>query len=255
MRSLILFASLLLAGQAWAQVPIFEPTMTITSIGLVDSPIGEEVDKIIDGTTGTKFLDFELDDGMGFTVELGFSAIATQIEIWTANDFPVRDPMNFEVLGSNDGSSFVSIDTGTLDCIPDRFFSRLIPLKNTIDFQYYQINFTNACDPSGGAGIPSIQLSEVQLYGEVLSTADLSLSEGVKIYPNPVTDYFTVDYAGADPITRMELFDMQGRQMGAVESNDPSAMIRIDMAQFPTGVYFVKIHTDRASTVKRVIRK
>ena len=255
MRSLFLFASLLLAGQAWAQVPIFEPTMTITSIGLVDSPIGEEVDKIIDGTTATKFLDFELDDGMGFTVELGFSAIATQIEIWTANDFPVRDPMDFEVLGSNDGSSFVSLDTGTLECIPDRFFSRLLPLKNTIDYQYYQINFTNACDPSGGTGIPSIQLSEVQLYGEVLSTADLSLSDGVKVYPNPATDYFTIDYGGGDPITKMELFDMQGRKIGSLESDNSQGLLQFNVSQYPSGLYFVKIQTDNASTVKRLLVK
>lgn len=253
MRRIIFFWALLGCHTLWAQAPIFEPTMTITEFGIVNSPLGEEVDKIIDGTTATKFLDFELLDGMGFTVELGFSAIATQIEIWTANDFPERDPMNFEVLGSNDGSTFVSVATGTLDCIADRFFSRILNLDNTIDFQYYQINFTDACDPSGGAGIPSIQLSEVQLYGEILAVADTALEEALKLFPNPTQDEFVLNYTGLEPLTAANLFDVQGRKIMELELENIINGQSINVSQLPTGLYFVRLQTAQALAVKRLI--
>lgn len=253
MRLSLLTCLFLWASFSFAQAPIFDPGMTITGIGVIDSPVGEEVDKIIDGTTATKFLDFELADGMGFTVDLGgVSAIATQMEVWTANDFPVRDPMNFEILGSNDGSSFVSLDTGTIDCITDRFFLRTFKLTNTIDFQYYQINFTNACDPSGGTGIPSMQLAEVQLLGEVLSVPDNVLNQAVKLYPNPALDHFILDYSGVDPITELELFDIQGRRVMSFDAEGIQTRSSFEVAQHPAGIYFLHIGTDSARTVKRL---
>jgi len=92
--------------------------MSITGFGLIDSPFGGEVDKIIDGTSATKFIDFELGDGMGFTVDTGGTmSTVISIDLTTANDFEVRDPIYFEVLGSTDSTTFTSIATGTVDCI------------------------------------------------------------------------------------------------------------------------------------------
>ena len=109
MKKRLPFFALFFACTCFAQEPIFDPSMVIYGLGTVDSPIGEEVDKIIDGNVNTKFLDFELGDGMGLTVNLGgTAAIASSIELTTANDFPERDPVEFEVLGSNDATNYTT---------------------------------------------------------------------------------------------------------------------------------------------------
>ena len=68
MKTILPFIAILIGFASLAQDPIFDPSMLISGFGTVDSPIGEEVDKIIDGDVNTKFLDFELGDGMGFKI-------------------------------------------------------------------------------------------------------------------------------------------------------------------------------------------
>ncbi|GAA4314311.1 hypothetical protein GCM10023115_28610 [Pontixanthobacter gangjinensis] len=137
--------------------------MNISAFGSVSSPGGEDVSKIIDGNISTKFLDFNFSDGMGFTVYMGGSAyLATSIEITTANDSPNRDPRNYELLGSNDGSSFNSVTSGSIPCVSSRFSKRTFSFSNTIPYKYYRIIFTNQCGADN-----SIQIAETQLIGTI----------------------------------------------------------------------------------------
>ncbi|WP_298395115.1 LamG-like jellyroll fold domain-containing protein, partial [Flavobacterium sp.] len=141
-----------------SQAPIFNSGMSITSIGSVSSPAGEEVFRIIDGSVATKFLDFNINDGFGFTVFIGTPKIATSIAISTANDASGRDPINYQILGSNNGSTFTSVATGTLACVGTRFFTRTFTFSNTVAYTYYRVNFIGTC------GENILQLSEVQLF-------------------------------------------------------------------------------------------
>ena len=143
-----------------ANTSIFRPSMAITTYGDVNSPGGENHSNIIDNDVNTKFLDFISNDGMGFSVDLGgVSKIATSISITTANDAEDRDPKNYEVLGSNDGTNFTSIATGEIVCIPNRYYIRKYDFINNTAYSHYRINFTNTCNVGN-----DFQLAEVQLY-------------------------------------------------------------------------------------------
>ena len=147
-------------GFGLSQTPIFSPAMSISEFGSVSSPTNETVINIIDGSTSTKFLDFNYNDGMGFTVDLGGnSEAASSISITTANDSPNRDPQNYTVSGSNDGSNFTQITTGSIPCVSTRFHQRNFNFSNTNSYKFYRINFETQCGSDN-----SIQLSEVQLY-------------------------------------------------------------------------------------------
>ncbi len=150
----------LLVSFSFSQTPIFSPAMTITELGSVNSPANETVENIIDGSTSTKFLDFNYADGMGFTVDLGANPkAASSISITTANDSPNRDPQNYTVSGSNNGTDFTQIASGSIPCVGTRFHQRTFNFTNSTYYQYYRINFTTQCGSDN-----SIQLSEVQLY-------------------------------------------------------------------------------------------
>ncbi len=254
MKKLILFCGLVIGFNMQAQDPILFPGLTITATGLVDSPIGEEVDKLIDGDINTKFLDFDLADGMGFIVDLGgVSAIPTAIEVVTANDFPVRDPMNWEVYGSNDGAAFVLLDSGEITCVADRFFSRTFDVVNTIDYQYFQVEFTNACDPSGGTGIASMQLAEVQLFGEVLSTQDVVFKNQVTLSPNPSQGAFKLTYNGIEPLTQLQVYSALGKQVFSSNLSGFNNTTSFNLQELASGVYFVSITAGSRTTVKRLL--
>lgn len=253
MKKALLFISILFCFIANAQEPIFNSSMTITPFGNVNSPIGEEVDKIIDGDVNTKFLDFDLADGMGFTVDVEGSFVVNYIEIITANDFEVRDPMNFELLGSNDGVSFTSIDSGDIPCVSDRLFSRLFPIENNEYYSFYRFIYTNACDPSGGTGIPSIQIAETQLYEETLSINDTDFSNKFSLYPNPNNGSFKLNYNGTEPMTKAFVMDINGRIIQQINVIGFDTEKEIILNHVNSGIYFISISTQNNTTNQKLI--
>lgn len=255
MKISLLLAASFLSLTLFAQDPIFDPGMAISAIGIVSSPVGEEVDKVIDGTSTTKFLDFELGDGQGFTVDLGgASRTAFSMDITTANDFPVRDPIDFQILGSNTGTSFTTIASGTIDCIPDRFFTRSYTFSNATAYSFYQINFTAPCDPSGGTGFPSMQVAEVQLFEEILDLTDDVLSEQtLSVYPNPASGVFTMEYTGNERLVGAELININGKLVQQYDLTDMKVSKALDIQTLTPGVYFLRVHSESGSLTKKLI--
>jgi hypothetical protein len=176
LQRLLLFFFFFFFEIASAQTAIFNSSMAITPYGSVNSPGGEMFGNIIDNNINTKFLDFTSYDGMAFTVFLGSNAkIASSITITTANDVPGRDPKNYEIFGSNDGSSFTSIATGDIGFITSRQFTRKYYFLNSNAYKYYRVNFTNTWEPVG-----MMQLAEVQLYTcEVATSGSISTNQTI----------------------------------------------------------------------------
>jgi len=146
---------------SWSQQPIFASYMSISTYNYVFSPwSSEDYRKVIDGNIDTKCIDLASDDGFGFTVNLGGeSAIANKISVTTASDVPGRDPVNYQVFGSIDGTNFTSLTTGVIPCVSNRNFTRTFSFVNTAEYFYYRINFTNTCSSQN-----FLQIAEVQLY-------------------------------------------------------------------------------------------
>lgn len=86
--------------------------------------------------------------------------------ITTANDEEERDPVNLLLEGSTDGSSFTQVGPIIqIDCVDDRFYTRFFDIPNTNVYQYYRFSFYDLCNPAGNSA-NSMQLAEIQLYGE-----------------------------------------------------------------------------------------
>jgi len=254
MRTPLLFVVLLSLCIVNAQDAIFDPSMSITPYGIVDSPFEEGVENIIDDDISTKFLDFELDDGMGFSVNLGgASARATSIEMTTANDFEARDPTSVEILGSTNGASYTSIATIDIPCVMDRFFTRTFDFDNTESYSYYRVDYGLACDPSGGDGIPSIQVAETQLYTPILGVDDESLASSLSLYPNPSNGVFTFAYGGNQSLKQALIVDINGRIIQSIDLSNFSLQQEINLVRLETGLYFLKVQSEKASASIKLI--
>ena len=75
----------------------------------------------------------------------------------------------------------------------------------------------------------------------------------IKVYPNPSSETFTI--VCSQSMETIQLYNLQGqllKQMDAVNTNET----KIDISQFKTGVYLLKITTrSKKSISKRIILK
>ena len=147
-------------------------------------PGAETPDLAIDDNTGTKYLhfagDFDPDPGTGgtgfqVTPSIGGS-IVTELTLTTANDVPGRDPIAFELSGSNDSidGPYTLIASGDIvDFAQEAEWPRFtmnetpITFDNTTAYSNYQIIFTAIRGPVGGS-VNSMQIAEVELLGRTL---------------------------------------------------------------------------------------
>ncbi len=120
-------------------------------------------------------------------------------------------------------------------------FSEAISGLNSSMTYYYQAYATN---------------SEGTTYGGVVSFATsptLGLEEdylinAISLYPNPVNNVLYL--SNNIKVEKIVLFDILGKTMGniAIENNS------INLSNIKTGIYLLKIETDRGSLVKRIIK-
>jgi hypothetical protein len=136
-------------------------------------PAAETPELAIDDDTGTKFLHFKGNvepTGIQITPLVG-ATVVTGVAFTTANDAPDRDPVSFELYGSNgtiDGpytliASGDIVDFAQADPWP-RFTKNEteIAFDNDVTYAHYQVLFPTVRNP-GGAN--SMQIAEIELLG------------------------------------------------------------------------------------------
>jgi hypothetical protein len=69
------------------------------------------------------------------------------------------------------------------------------------------------------------------------------------VYPNPAQDFVTVESSDADYV---EVVDVYGRVMFSSEMNET---VKVDMSEFASGIYFVKLQANGATSVQKIMKK
>ncbi len=159
-----------------------------------DWPSNEAPPLAIDDNTATKYLhfkgDFEPDPGTGgagFRVTPSSSqSIVTGLTFTTANDVPGRDPIAFELYGSNisiDGPYTLIASGDIIDFSQAAEWPRYtinemeIRFNNDVPYDHYQLLFTAIRGPVGGS-VNSMQISEVELLGMTLNAYSPTPTDG-----------------------------------------------------------------------------
>lgn len=170
------------AGNASAQGDITSPTDLIELINGTDDgdgaagapPAAEGVVNALDNTTA-KYLNF-LDLNSGFKVTPGIGeSVVSALRFYTANDAVERDPASYLFEGSNDGTNFTTIASGSLALPAGRnaasaltpidpaiHFNQTVAFPNTTKYTSYRVTFPTLKN-AGGAN--SMQIGEVELLG------------------------------------------------------------------------------------------
>jgi len=142
----------------------------------------------VDNKTGTKFLHFKGEDeptGIQVTPAAGVS-IVTGLTFTTANDSPERDPISFELSGSNESidgpyeliAAGDIVDFAQADAWP-RFTMNAteIAFDNAVAYKHYQVMFPTIRNP---ATSNSMQIAEIELLGIKLIAGNSSPADGAK---------------------------------------------------------------------------
>nr|NIS53567.1 hypothetical protein [Phycisphaerae bacterium]NIU11045.1 hypothetical protein [Phycisphaerae bacterium]NIU59672.1 hypothetical protein [Phycisphaerae bacterium]NIW95964.1 hypothetical protein [Phycisphaerae bacterium] len=144
-----------------------------------DWPGGEAPPLTIDDNVNTKYLHFKGHlQPTGFAVTPKFGGkVVTEITFTTANDSPHRDPVSFELHGSNVGidGPWTLIASGDIDDFAQadpwpRFTKNATPITfaNAVAYDHYQVLFTAVRDPAANN---FMQIAEVELLADVTPIA------------------------------------------------------------------------------------
>ena len=87
------------------------------------------------------------------------SHTVTSYAITSANDMPARDPFDWQLQGSNDGTTWTTVDTRASQVFVNRFQTNGYACVNSTAYQRYRLNVT------ANSGGNELQLAEIQLFG------------------------------------------------------------------------------------------
>lgn len=137
-------------------------TGTITRRAEINS--AESAAKAFDNSTTTKWLDNGGTPTSGnpswIQLQLPAAKTVTKLTITSANDAPDRDPENFVLKGSNNGTNFTTLSTWSSETFSTRFQKKEWTFSNSTAYTYYRLETTK-----NKGNISMTQLSEIELIG------------------------------------------------------------------------------------------
>ncbi len=111
-----------------------------------NSPANETAANLGDGNNQTKWLIFGLSASV--TADLGMPIEISRFTLTSANDDAGRDPMLFELCGSNDGEGWEILYASENESFTKRHETKTYELTKTGEYRYYRLDiFANHGDP------------------------------------------------------------------------------------------------------------
>ena len=173
---------------------------------------GEVAANLADANPDTKWLAFASTGWVRY--QLASPAKAVRYSLTSANDAPERDPKDFRLEGSNDGTTWTTLDTRTNIDFPGRFATLTFDVTSPAAYGYYRLNVTAV--HSGG----------------IIQLADWDLNDGSTGNGDPTP---MVTSVGAGPISGFNIKPLVGldRRQGAAVLRRPHrrrARVRLEPA-------------------------
>ena len=150
---------------------------TITAQYTNTSKPAENFPSLIDNNTATKYF-ISNRTSLWVQYKSTVAAIAVRYKITSANDVPTRDPRNWNLQGSNDSVSWVTLDTRTDETFATRALVKTYTFENTTPYLYFRLNIT------ANNGATGTQFAEWEIYQ--LNTQILLVRSSSNIYPDGV---------------------------------------------------------------------
>lgn len=109
--------------------------------------------------------------------------------------------------------------------------------------------FSNEAEIYFDFNAPIITNNETTTVQENLSIDEFGLSDGVNLFPNPVSNYFMIELANGLIVNSVEVFDIAGKSL--LNFNESEAY---NISKLSSGIYFVKIKTNKGEVNKQIVK-
>ncbi|WP_307680241.1 GH92 family glycosyl hydrolase [Streptomyces sp. V4I2] len=117
---------------------------------------GEVKENLVDGEPGTKWLAFEPTGWAEFDLDKPVKVVTYALT--SANDFAERDPKDWTLQGSADGTEWKSLDTRSGESFEERFLTKTYDLAEPVaEYRHFRLDVTKN---NGASGV--LQLADVQ---------------------------------------------------------------------------------------------
>ncbi|NND04956.1 MAG: T9SS type A sorting domain-containing protein [Saprospiraceae bacterium] len=148
---------------------------------------------------------------------------------------------------------------------------KIVEYETPIPFDNCQVDTFEMIEglPSGSifpVGETKVSFMAVDLFGNigccsffvqvdmVTANIDQSFSNKISIFPNPTSEHIWIDFSDNKIIhPEITIYNSSGVEMQP--PTKPDLQNPIDMSYLPTGLYFIKIRSDRQVAVKKVAKK
>ncbi|KAA3621891.1 MAG: T9SS C-terminal target domain-containing protein [Flavobacterium sp.] len=90
--------------------------------------------------------------------------------------------------------------------------------------------------------------------GVIILEVGTNILEDVKVYPNPVYDQLNVKLPAGLSEVEILIFDNFGKMLWQYRSENQETL-RMDMSQFATGIYYMKVSSSEGIITKKIIKK
>lgn len=74
----------------------------------------------------------------------------------------------------------------------------------------------------------------------------------IKVYPNPTTSKVTIE---TERMSKVEIFDNEGRRLEEYPIDGDSSTITLDITNYSSGVYYLRVHTPQRVNIQKVIKR
>ncbi|NIP56420.1 MAG: hypothetical protein GWO10_14815 [candidate division Zixibacteria bacterium] len=158
-------------------------------------PYSEAPDKAFDGKDSTKWYTGDGYSSGWLQADLGAGneAVVIRYDLTSADDVPDRDPEDWELLGSNDGSNWTVLDSQTNESFAERYQTNQYSISNSTAYRYYLLDILSNANGTNG-----IQLAELAL----MAVAGPDVPDTDPPTPDPMT-WATLPYATGSSSIRM----------------------------------------------------
>jgi len=93
------------------------------------------------------------------------------------------------------------------------------------------------------------ETDKIQTLTEAESLDNFKLNQAVKMFPNPVQQYLTIQ--SQLPITRVQVFSLLGQLIKDVPSN----FSLIYLGELNSGIYMIKIYSNEYHITKKLVKR
>ena len=83
------------------------------------------------------------------------------------------------------------------------------------------------------------------------NTSAIEVEKSISVYPNPVSDFFVIE--NLEDGSQIAVYDLQGTCIG--ERVSVGSSFTFDMSPLPSGIYLVRISTDKMNLIKKITKQ